>query len=93
VRLSDDKINRLSHLITDELSEDDRVTFNVPYNDVRLSIRKSIGRAMQKEAEASRKAEALITSQKRVIEHGSAEWDALFWKYYEEEISRLRSIR
>lgn len=91
--LSDDKINELSHLITRALENDPRVTFVRPSNSVRLAVRRSLGKAMQKDAEAIRRAEQKIRSQKRNIPEGSDEWDALYRQYYEEEIGKLHSIR
>ena len=91
--LSDDKINELSHLITEALEGDSRVTFNKPSNTVRLAVRRSLGKAMQKDAEAIRRAEQKIRSQKKNIPEGSDEWDALYRQYYEDEISKLHSIR
>ena len=91
--LSDDKINELSHMITQALEEDSRVTLNRPANSVRLAVRRSLGKAMQKDTQAIRLAEEKISSQRRSIPEGSDEWEALYWQYYEEEIGKLRSIR
>ena len=93
MRLSDDKINELSHKIADILSVDDRVRFESDYNDIRTVIRKSIGKSIRKEAGINTLVEEKISSQKQKIVRGTAEWDALFWQYYEDEIGKLRSIR
>lgn len=92
-RLSDEKINLLSRLIVDELAGDGRVEFRKTSEEIRLCVRRTIGRAMQKEMEIATTVERKIASQKRGIVEGSAEWDALYWQYYEDEIQRLQSIR
>lgn len=91
--LTDDKINHLSHLVAEVLSEDERVEFKDVYNNIRLSIRRSIGKAMQKEQEIRRAVEEKIRALKRNVLEGSSEWETLFFQYYEEEIAKLRSIK
>lgn len=93
MRLSDDRINELSHQIAKALAEDERVKLLSVLNSVRLAIRKSIGKAIRKESQIDSKVREKISRQKRNIVEGSAEWDAIYWDYYEDEISALHVIR
>lgn len=91
--LSDDKINHLSHLVAEALSGDERVEFKDVYNSIRLSIRRSIGKSIQREQSIRRATEEKVRALKRNVVEGSSEWETLFFQYYEEEISKLRSIK
>jgi hypothetical protein len=48
---------------------------------------------MRRDEEIERRVRTKIVSQKRAIPEGSQEWDILFRKYYEEELSRIRGAR
>ena len=93
MKLSDDKINELSHQITEAFSADSRVTLNSDFNVIRLAIRRSLGKTARKEMDVTRRVEQKIRSQKREIIEGSAEWEALYWQYYEDEIVKLQTIK
>jgi hypothetical protein len=92
VKLSRDKIARLSHLVLQYLNEDDEVEF---YDDL-PEIRQQIIHIISGEMKADEAIDALvrrkIESQKRTIVEGSDEWDVLYRKYYEEESARHRRV-
>jgi len=92
VRLSREKILRLSHLILDHLNADD----GVEYFDDPQQIRQQIVRLISEEMKADEAIDALvrrkIESQKRTIVEGSDEWEVLYRKYYEEEVVRHRRV-
>lgn len=93
MRLSDDKINELSHRIAKALEKDERVELLTVLNSVRLAVRKSIGRSIRKESQIDQKVREKISRQKRNIMEGSSEWEAIYWQYYEDEISALHVIK
>lgn len=93
MKLSDDRINALSHKIAAALEEDERVEFATVFNSIRLAIRKSMGKAMHKEAEIDEKVRQSIANQQRSITEGTSQWEALYWDYYEKEISALKVIK
>lgn len=93
MRLSDDRINSLSHQIADALAADDSVEFNEEWNRVRLGVRRAIAAVLRKEEAIVSAVEDRIRSLKRNVPEGGPEWDALFRNYYGEEIDKLRSIR
>jgi hypothetical protein len=89
MRLSRDKVNLLSHQITEKLASLDEVEFIEDRNTIRLAVIDILMKWLKKEEEVDKAARHKIESQKRGIPEGSAEWDILYRKYYEEE---MRSI-
>jgi uncharacterized protein len=89
MRLSREKIIRLSHVITDELVKRDEVVFVEDRNTIRLEIVKIINEELKREEDLDRQARKKIESQKKTVPEGSLEWDILYRKYYAEEIKRL----
>jgi hypothetical protein len=89
MRLSREKINRLAHLITEELVRHDEIEFVEDRNTIRLEIVKIVNEEMKKEEELDREARKKIESQKKTVPEGSLEWDILYRKYYAEEIKKL----
>jgi uncharacterized protein len=89
MRLSREKINRLAHLITEELVRHDEIEFVEDRNTIRLEIVKIINEEMKKEEDLDREARKKIESQKKTVPEGSLEWDILYRKYYAEEIKKL----
>jgi hypothetical protein len=88
-RLSREKINFLSKLILNQLFENDQVEFFDEPNEIRLSIVKSIEEEINLYGLIDKKAIEKIQSQKKAIEEGSREWEILYRKYYNEEITKL----
>jgi len=89
VRLSREKINYLSRQILDALFEEDEVEFLDEPNEIRLSIVKSIEEEMKLYDILDKKAIQKIEAQKKSIKEGSREWEILYRKYYNEEISKI----
>jgi len=92
MKLSRDKVVHLSHLIVDALANDDRVIFHQPRNDVRNEIVNVIIAELKKDEEAEKRAMEKIRSLKRNIVEGSPEWEVLFRRYYQEEISKFGKV-
>ena len=89
MRLSRDKINILSHCVADTLAEIDAVTFKEDRNTIRLAALEILQKWIKKESEIDQAARHKIESQSRSIPEGSAEWDILYRKYYDEEMQSL----
>ena len=89
MRLSRDKVNLLSHQITETLASFDEVEFIEDRNTIRLAVIDILMKWLKKEEEVDKAARHKIETQKRAIPEGSAEWEILYRKYYEEE---MRSI-
>ena len=89
MRLTREKINLLSHQITERLASIDEVDFIEDRNTIRLAVVAILMRWLKKEEEVDRAARQKIESQKRTIPEGSGEWDILYRKYYDEEIRNI----
>ncbi|MBI5588544.1 MAG: DUF507 family protein [Deltaproteobacteria bacterium] len=87
MRLSEDRISHLAHLISDGIWKDDLVDFK---NDEKalLEIKKSITDYLKVEDEADSVARNKIRSLSRDVPEGSREWEILYKKYFEEEKSK-----
>lgn len=91
-RLSREKTNHLARIILNALFENDEVEFLDEPNEIRLSIVKSIEEELKLYDLLNQKSAEKIRSQKKSIEEGSREWEILYRKYYNEEISKLGKI-
>jgi hypothetical protein len=89
MRLSREKINRLSHLVTEELVKLDDVEFIEDRNTIRLEIVKIINEELKKEEAIDKEAKRKIESMKKSVPEGSLEWEILYRKYYTEEVKKL----
>lgn len=92
IRLSREKINYLSRQILNTLFNDSEVEFLDESNEIRLCIVHSIEEEMKLYELIDKKATDKIESQKKSIKEGSREWDILYRKYYNEEISKLGKL-
>lgn len=93
MRLSHEKIVHLSHLMMDALLDDDRVDYHGDENEVRQRIVALLKAELEREDAMEDSIRRKIESQKRGIPEGSPEWDLLFRKYYEEELSKIKRLR
>jgi len=89
MRLSREKINYLSRCILDAMNDNDQVEFLDEPNEIRLLIVKSIEEELNLYELLDKKAIEKIESQKKSIKEGSREWEILYRKYYNDEISKL----
>ncbi len=92
MKLSREKILRLSHLILGYLDQDEAVEYFADPQE----IRQEIVRIFEAEVRADEAIDALvrrkIETQKRTIVEGSDEWDVLYRKYYEDEAQKHRKV-
>ena len=89
MRLTREKVNLLSHQITDKLASVDEIEFIEDRNTIRLAVVDILMKWLKKEEEVDKAARHKIESQKRPIPEGSGEWDILYRKYYEEELRNI----
>ena len=92
MKLSREKILRLSHLILDYLNGDDGVEYFAEIQEVRQEIFRLISEEMKADEAIDAIVRRKIESQKRTIVEGSDEWDVLYRKYYEEETAKHRKV-
>ena len=89
MRLSREKVIRLSHLITDVLVSSDDVEFIEDRDTIRNEIVQILLALLRDEEKVDLEVRKKITSQKKEILEGSEEWDLLYRKYYAEEMTRM----
>ena len=89
MRLSREKIVRLSHQVTDVLVSSDEVEFIDDRDTIRQQIVQILTAMLKDEEKIELEVRKRITSQKKEILEGSEEWDVLHKKYYQEEVRRL----
>jgi len=92
VKLSREKILRLSHLILDHLNRDEEVEYYADPQEIRQEIVKMISDEMKTDEAIDALVRRKIESQKRTIQEGSDEWEVMYRKYYEDEIARHRKV-
>jgi hypothetical protein len=92
VKLSREKILRLSHLILDHLNNDEEIEYFADPQEIRQEIVKLISDEMKTDEAIDALVRRKIETQKRTITEGSDEWDVLYRKYYEEEVNKHRRV-
>jgi hypothetical protein len=89
MRLSREKTNRLSHVITDFLVASDDVVFVEDRDTIRQAIIQIMQGLLKEEEQVEAQVRLKIGSQKREILEGTEEWEVLYRRYYTEEMRRL----
>lgn len=92
MRLSEDRIYHISHLVLDMLMQDRNVDAVQAEERILREIRRTIIDELKFEDEADSAARRTIRSLSRNVPEGSREWDVLYRKYFEEELNRRRKV-
>src|SRR5260370_27507567 len=86
MRLSREKIVRLSHQITDVLVSSDEVEFVEDRDTIRQKVVHILTATLKDEEKADAEVRKRITSQKKEILEGTEEWDVLYRKHYADQL-------
>ena len=92
MRLSEDRIYHISHLIQDMLIRNRNIDVLQTEERILREIKRTIADELKFEDDADEAARRTIQSLSRKIPEGSREWDVLYRKYVEEEMNRRRKI-
>lgn len=92
MRLSEDRISHISHLVLNALVQDRHVNALQPEERLLREIKRTITAELQFEDEADTAARHTIHSLSRKVPEGSPEWDVLYRKYMDEEMRRRRKV-
>jgi hypothetical protein len=92
LKLSREKILRLSHLILDYIEDDEAIDYFAEPQQLRQEIVRLIESEMRTDEQIDALVRRKLESQKRTIVEGSDEWDVLYRKYYEEEMLKHRRV-
>src|ERR1700747_1479014 len=89
MRLSREKIVRISHQLVDLLVQSNEVEFVEDRDTIRQHMVQTMTNVLKEEEKVELEVRKRITSQKKEILEGSEEWDVLFRKYYSDELRRM----
>ncbi|HKY63168.1 MAG TPA: DUF507 family protein [bacterium] len=89
MKLSEDRISHLAHLVWDALYNDNLADYSND-EDALKCIKRAMTDYLQTDDQIDDAARKTIASLKRGVQEGSREWDILYRKYYEEEANRRR---
>jgi uncharacterized protein len=89
MRLSREKIVRISHQLADVLVQSNEVEFVEDRDTIRQHMVQTMTNVLREEEKVEVEVRKRITSQKKEILEGSEEWDVLFRKYYSDELRRM----
>jgi hypothetical protein len=92
MKLSDDRINHLSHVLFKAVNALDAVDFMAEENDVRLEMKKTLVECLRTFEGIEAKIQETLGSYSKKIVEGSREWDIMWSKAYDEEIRKLRAV-
>ncbi len=92
MKLSREKVIRLSHLVFNEFNHDEEIEFYADPSEIRNEIFQLISDEMKADEAIDAMVRRKIETQKRPIVEGSDEWEVLYRKYYEEESARHRKV-
>jgi len=92
MRLSEDRISHVSHLVLDMLMQDRHVDAVQPEERVLREIKRTITEELKFDDEADTVVRTMIQSLSRKVPEGSREWEVLYQKYREEELRRRRKL-
>ncbi|MFQ5427677.1 MAG: DUF507 family protein [Thermodesulfobacteriota bacterium] len=89
MRLSDERISHIAHLVTDAIWNDDLVDYS---DDAKAlaEAKRVITEIFRVEDVADDAAREKIRSLSRDIPEGCREWEILYKKYFDEEINKKR---
>lgn len=88
MRLSREKINQLANCIMSDFDKRDEVDYIAEPNNVRIQIVKIITDVSAIDDEVDNIVRKKLNSLSKKILEGSNEWDVVYKKYYEEEMTR-----
>lgn len=92
MRLSEDRISHVSHLILNMLERNKNVEPLQSEERLLREIKRILTSELKFEDEADMAARRTIQSLSRKVPEGSREWEVLYHKYREEEMHRRKKI-
>jgi len=91
LRLSEDRISHLAHLIADGVWQDDLADFTSEEKALQ-EIKGVLTSFLKVEDEADTSARDKIRSLSRDVPEGSREWEILYKKYFYEEMAKKKGV-
>ena len=92
LKLSRNKVNCLSNLITSHIEKSEDLDYNVDIGNIRFKIYHLIMDELRMFEQIENHSREKMSTQKRTVLDGSREWEILFRKYVNEELEKLGKI-
>ena len=90
--LSEDKASHLSHVIVNAMKRHASVKVATDDEQVLKAVKRVVAAELAQEEEIDRKVKARLASYSRGIVEGSAEWEVLYRKTFEEETRKQAKV-
>jgi len=90
--LSEDKVSHLSHVMLDAVKNSPAVKVNSDEERVLKEIKRVLAAELAHEEGIDRKVRAKLASYSRGIIEGSAEWEVLYRKTFEDEMRKHTKV-
>lgn len=88
MRLSDDKISHMTHVILKGLLKKKAVVLHADEGQIRHEMRRVIVNELKLADKIDETVKKKLQSYSKKIHEGSSEWEVLYNKFYEEEASK-----
>lgn len=88
MRLSDDKIRHITHIVLKAMLKQGTVTPLTDDGTIRREMRSTIERELKIAESIEEKVTKKLESYSKKIYEGSSEWEVLYQKFFEEEASK-----
>ena len=92
MRLSREKINKLSKIVLTTLLDDDSVEFFDDDNNIRLEVVEVLTKELELDDKIDESVRNTIGSYSKIIREGTPEWEILYHKHYHEEVKKRRGL-
>ena len=92
LKLSRNKVNCLSSLITDYIENNEDMDYNADIGNIRLKVYHLIMDELKLFEQIENDAKERVRVQKRSVPEGSREWEILFRKYVTEDLLKLGKL-
>lgn len=92
LKLSKNKVNFITKLLVDYMENSEEIDYNEEIGDIRLKIYRYIIEGLRLFEDIENNSREKIIAQKKNIPEGSREWEILFRKYTNEELTKLGKI-
>jgi len=87
MNISEDRVAHLARIVVDGIWNDDLVDY-VDDDAALRAAKKGLSEFVKELADIDKAVTARVQSLKRGVPEGSPEWDVMYGKYFEEEMSR-----
>lgn len=88
MKFTDDRISQIAHLIQDNLYREKSIDEAADKDKVLYEVKKTLIDYFKVEDAADQAAREKVEKLKRGVLEGSREWEILYRKYFEEELSK-----